>query len=89
MAAPVAAENIKNLISMNQHGVSNHSTLLAAYQGLDCHLEAKNVTWSVVIIADGHASKFDVSVLVFLRDKQLILITFHLTPQVSHNILTK
>ena len=85
----VAAENIKNLISINQHGVSNHSTLLAAYQELDCHLEAKNVTRPVVIIADGHASRFDLSVLVFLRDKQLILITFHLTLQVSHNILIK
>ena len=63
MAHPVAAENIKNLmISTNQHGASDHNTLLAAYQELDHHLEAKNVTRPVVIIADGHASRFDLSV---------------------------
>ena len=73
MVPPVAAENIKNLISTNQHGVSNHNTLLAAYQELDHHLEAKNVTQLVVIIADGHTSRFDLSVLNFLHDKQLIL----------------
>ena len=74
MAPPVAAENIKNpLISTNEHGVSNHNTLLVAYQELDRHLEAKNVTRPVVIIADGNASRFNLSVLNFLRDKQLIL----------------
>ena len=73
MAPPVVAENIKNLlISTNQHGVSDHNTLLAAYQELDRHLEAKNVTRAVDIIAD-HPSRFDLSVLNILRDKQLIL----------------
>ena len=73
MAPPVVAENIKNLlISTNQHGVSDHNTLLAAYQELDRHLEAKNVTWAVDIIAD-HPSRFDLSVLNILHDKQLIL----------------
>ena len=74
MAPPLAAENIKKLLfSTNQHCISDHNTLLAAYQELDCHLEAKNVTQPMVIIADGHASRFDLSVLNFLRDKQLIL----------------
>ena len=72
MVPPVAAENIKNPISTNQHGVSNHNTLLAAYQELDHHLEAKNVTRAVDIMAD-HPSRFDLSVLNILRDKQLIL----------------
>ena len=73
MVPPVAAENIKNLISTNQHGVSNHNTLLAAYQEWIAILKQKNVFQPMVIIADGHAWRFNLSVLNFLRDKQLIL----------------
>lgn len=56
MAPKVTADNIQNLlISVNDHGVSDHKTLLAAYQELDRHL-------TVVIIVDEHTSWFDLRV---------------------------
>ena len=50
------------LISANDHGVSSHQTLLAAYKELDRHLTAKGVKRSVDVIADGHSSRFDLVV---------------------------
>ena len=63
-----AAKKIHNaFISVNKTGMSDHQTLLDAYKELNTILTANEVHRPVIVIADGHASRFDESVLSFLN----------------------
>ena len=74
MAPKEAVENIKHLlISTSENGVQDHKTLLAAYKKFDSYLTEWNVERPVVILSDGHSSRFDLDVLTFLRSKQMRL----------------
>ena len=69
MAPKAAIENIKNLISCiytQKNSQDNHS-LLDAYKKLNKYLTEKNFQQSVVMLVDGHSSRFDRKVLEFLR----------------------
>ena len=53
--APESTDNIKNLlVTVNKSGVSDHDTLLSAYQQLDRVLAEKEVSRAIIIVADGH-----------------------------------
>lgn len=70
--APESTKEIPNLlISVNQSGVSDGTTLLDAYKELDMVLMEKNITRPVIVIADGHGSRFDEEVLTFLLSKSM------------------
>ena len=48
-----------------------------AYKKFDAYLSEQNIQRQVVILSDGHGSRFDVDVLLFLRSKLMRLyITF-------------
>ena len=64
MCPEAAAEMIENLlISVNENGVTDHNTLTAAYKQLSDAITLRNVTLPVVIIADGHNSRFGEDVM--------------------------
>ena len=72
MAPQKAVDNIKNLIiSTTENGCQDHVSLLAAYKKLDKHLTAKVIERPVVLLADGHSSRFDFKVLQFLRENKI------------------
>ena len=74
MAPKKAVNNIPNLmVSVNKSGVSDNTTLLAAYKELSRHLNAINTTRPVIVLADGHGSRFDEKVLAFLEENQMWL----------------
>ena len=76
--APNSSSKITNaLISVNKSGVSDHYTLLEAYRELDLVLTSTNVKRPVIIIADGHASRFDEDVLAFLVTVEMVLFILH------------
>ena len=76
--APEATSNIPNLlVSVNKSGVTDHETLLSAYQELDRELMEKDIPCPVIIIADGHSSRFDEAVLEFLKVALLLLFILH------------
>ena len=78
MAPELAVQNIQNLlISTNDSGSQDHTTLLAAYKTFDAYLEESNITRPVVVLSDGHSSRFDLDVLTFLQNKQIKL---YITP---------
>ena len=61
------------MISVNKSGVSDNVTLLAAYKGLNRHLNDINTKCPVIVLADGHGSRFDEKVLSFLEQNQMWL----------------
>ena len=67
--APESTSQIANLlISVNKSGVSDHETLLAAYKKMNSVLDEKRVVRPVVVIEDGHASRFDEGVMQYALD---------------------
>ena len=56
------------LISTNDSGSQDHTTLLAAYKEFDSYLEEKGIEKPVVVLSDGHASRFDTNVFSYLRN---------------------
>ena len=75
---PEAAKKIQHaFISVNKTGVSDHQTLLHAYKELNTILTANEVQHPVIVIADGHASRFDESVLSFLNLSEMCLFILH------------
>ena len=56
------------LISANDSGSQDHITLLAAYKEFDSYLEEKGIEKPVVVLSDGHASRFDADVFSYLRN---------------------
>ena len=72
MAPEIAVNNISNLtISVNKSGVSDNVALLAAYKELNHHLNDINTKHCVIVLADGHDSRFDKKVLSFLEQNQM------------------
>ena len=56
------------LVFVNKSGVSDHETLLALYKELNHILTEKEIPRPVIVIADGHGSRFGESVLSFLQE---------------------
>ena len=82
MAAEFAVNNIPSLmISVNKSGVSDNVTLLTAYKEVNRHLNDINTTHPVIVLADGHGSRFDEKVLSFLEENQMWM--FILPPDTS------
>jgi len=81
--APEAAESeIENLfVSVNENAVSDHKSLLAGYKNLDDVLVSRKVERPVVLIADGHGSRFDENVMFSVRRIKLGNSSCHLIPQ--------
>ena len=78
MAPPHTVENIQHLfISTSDKDVSDHQSLLAAYTEVDKYLAEKDVQRPVVLLPDGHSSRFGYEVLSFLhlRNFRLFLTT--------------
>ena len=76
MTPKEAVELIPNfLISSNDSGSQDHSTLLSAYQMFDCYLDESNIKHPVFVLSDGHSSRFDSDALPFLRGKNRLFIT--------------
>ena len=70
--APEPTKKIPNLlIFVNQSGVSDGTTLLDTYKELDMVLMEQNITRPVIAIPDGHGSRFDEEVLMFLISKSI------------------
>ena len=53
--------------------VTDHDTLLAAYKELDIILSEKEIQRPVLIIADGHGSRFHEGVLEFLQERSMYM----------------
>ena len=78
-------EKIRHLlISVTENGVQTASSLLAAYKEFDEYLTENNVPKPVVLLSDGHSSRFDFEVLSFLREK---LIWLFLSPPDTTGLL--
>ena len=74
MAPPVAVEKIPNLlISTTERGSQNHKSLLSFYEAFDVYLTEKNIARPVVVLSDGHSSRFDFDLLTFLQKKDIRL----------------
>ena len=61
------------LVSTTESGMQNHQSLLAFYKHFNKYLTETGVKKPVVIVTDGHSSRFDTSVLEFLRDNGIHL----------------
>ena len=76
--SPESTRNIPNLlVSVNKCGVSEHESLLDAYKELDHVLTQEDIPRPVIIVADGHSSRFDENVLSFLQAALLVLFILH------------
>ena len=63
------------LISANDSGSQVHSTLLIAYQMFNYYLDENKIKQPLIILSDGHSSRFGSDVLTFLRGKNRLFIT--------------
>ena len=61
------------MISTTSSGVQDHALLLSAYTEFDHVLAKNNVQRPVVVISDGHFSRFDLEVLKFLFGHEMRL----------------
>ena len=74
MAPPIAVEKIPNLlISTTERGSQDHKSLLAFYEAFDVYLTEKIIIRPVVVLSDGHSSRFDFDLLTFLQNKEIRL----------------
>jgi len=65
-------KKIENLlVSVNDSGVSDHKTLLAGYKTLNDVLQTRGIKRPIVVLADGHGSRFDEKVMSFCQEKGL------------------
>lgn len=64
MAPEEAVQNIKNL---------EHCSLLECYKLFDKYLKENKVERPVVVLSDGHTSRFDFDVMQFLHDNDMRL----------------
>lgn len=69
MAPPAAVEGIPNLfISTTEKGVQDHNSLLETYKFLETILHEKQAVKPVMIMTDGHTSRFNFNILSYLQD---------------------
>nr|XP_047129891.1 uncharacterized protein LOC124809920 [Hydra vulgaris]XP_047129892.1 uncharacterized protein LOC124809920 [Hydra vulgaris] len=74
MAPKTAVKNIKNLIiSFTEKGSQDNYSLLDLHKKFDIYLSEENIQRPVVMLADGHSSRFDYNVLHFLHEKKINL----------------
>ena len=67
-------EKIKHLlISTTENGVQTAKSLLEAYKLFDKYLTERGVERPVVVISDGHSSRFDYDLLSFLDNAKILL----------------
>ena len=72
MCSMSAAEKILNLlISVNDKGCNDHTTLHAAYKELEKVIDEKGLEKPISIIADGHKSRFDAKTMQFCEDASM------------------
>ena len=72
------------LVSTTENGVQTKESLLAAYKEFDEYLTEMDIERPVVLVTDGHSSRFDYEVLEFLEKKQIRLF---LTPPDTTGLL--
>ena len=85
MAPNEAAAKIKHLmVATSDHGVSDGHTLLAAFKEFDEYLKANNIKRPVVLLSDGHSSRFDYHVMSFLQSRDIWMF-HHQIQQGLHN----
>ena len=74
MAPSEAVQKIENLlISCTENGVQDHKSLLDSYKLLDRIITTKGIQRPVVVLSDGHSSRFDCNVLRYLQDNEMRL----------------
>lgn len=72
MAPKEAADAIDNLlVSTTENGFMTGKACFKFYEMLDKYLTSKNVKRPVVVLTDGHSSRYDIEVLRFCEDKQI------------------
>lgn len=72
MATEHAVNKIENLfISTTESGVQDHNSLLPTYKYLKKILKKKEILKPVVILSDGHSSRFDFDNLCFLHQNAM------------------
>ena len=68
------SDKIPNLVvSTTQKGVQDHKSLLKFYQQFDEYLVQNKIQKPVVVLSDGHSSRFESKVFHFLCDKDIRL----------------
>ena len=73
MAPAVAVDNIPNfMVSTTEFGYQTGESMLEFYKNFDEVLTKENVTIPVVVMTDGHSSRFDLDLLKFCQEKQII-----------------
>ena len=67
-------EKIENLVvSTTPHGVQDHHSLLSFYRRFNKYLEDAKVQKPVVVLSDGHSSRFNAEVFNYLRKNEIML----------------
>ena len=75
MVPSVAAEKIPHLVvSTTENGIQDHKSLLDSYKEFNNAIVEAGVEKPVVLLSDGHSSRFDESVLKFLADEQIFFV---------------
>ena len=74
MFPPIALENIPHLlVSTTERGSQTTKSLRAAYEEFKRYLTEKNVERPVVVLTDGHSSRFDLDLLKFLVEHEIYM----------------
>ena len=76
MAPETAVNSIPNLlISATDRGSQDHQSLLACYKQFNQYLTEAEVQKPVVLLSDGHSSRFYYEVLRYLKDNDIMFIS--------------
>ena len=74
MATEKAADDIDDLfISTTENGAQGLKSLLSVYKHLDRVIKQRGIRKPVLLLADGHTSRFDLDVMTFLQEKEVFL----------------
>ncbi|XP_065639345.1 uncharacterized protein LOC136072183 [Hydra vulgaris] len=74
MTPQVAVEKISHLlVTTSENGISDNDTFKAACQEFDDYLTEKAIERPVVLLSDGHSSRFTYDGLIYLLSKQIWL----------------
>ena len=78
MAPDVAVEKIENLlISVTENGYQNGASCFESCKTFNKYLTKANVTRPIVMLSDGHSSRFDINVLRHDHEKEM---NSHISP---------
>ena len=74
MVPEMAPEKIPHLlISTTDSGMQVQVSLLDAYKMLNTYLEENSIEKPVVLLSDGHGSRFDDTIMEYLHQEEIIL----------------